>query len=68
LDAEPNYEDHPVNPWPKWNTDSGYYRDYDVRKQLYSPTPGIYNDWVLVIDNPDYRYITPGSESYYIKK
>lgn len=35
LDAEPNYEDHPVNPWPKWNTDSGYYRAYDVRKQCY---------------------------------
>ena len=35
LDAEPNYEDHTVNPWPKWNTDSGYYRAYDVRKQLY---------------------------------
>jgi len=35
LDAEPNYEDHPVNPWPKWNTDSGYFRAYDVRKQLY---------------------------------
>ncbi|HEY4205883.1 MAG TPA: DUF4038 domain-containing protein [Puia sp.] len=35
LDAEPNYEDHPVNPWPKWVTDSGYYRAYDVRKQLY---------------------------------
>jgi hypothetical protein len=35
LDGEPNYEDHPVNPWPKWNTDNGYYRDYDVRKQCY---------------------------------
>lgn len=35
LDGEPNYEDHPVNPWPKWNTDSGYYRAYDVRKQCY---------------------------------
>jgi hypothetical protein len=35
LDAEPNYEDHPVNPWPKWNPDNGYYRDYDVRKQTY---------------------------------
>ena len=35
LDAEPNYEDHPVNPWPKWNTDNGYFRAYDVRKQLY---------------------------------
>lgn len=35
LDAEPNYEDHPVNPWPRWNTENGYYRDYDVRKQCY---------------------------------
>jgi hypothetical protein len=35
LDAEPNYEDHPVNPWPKWDPATGYYREYDVRKQLY---------------------------------
>jgi hypothetical protein len=35
LDAEPNYEDHPVNPWPKWNPENGYYRDYHVRKQTY---------------------------------
>jgi hypothetical protein len=35
LDAEPNYEDHPVNPWPKWDPANGYYRAYDVRKQLY---------------------------------
>ena len=35
LDAEPNYEDHPVDPWPTWNPDSGYFRDYDVRKQMY---------------------------------
>ncbi len=35
LDGEPNYEDHPVSPWPKWNPDNGYYRDYDVRKQTY---------------------------------
>ena len=35
LDAEPNYEDHPVNPWPKWNPANGYYRAYDVRKQIY---------------------------------
>ncbi len=35
LDGEPNYEDHPVNPWPNWNSSNGYYRDYDVRKQLY---------------------------------
>jgi hypothetical protein len=35
LDGEPNYEDHPINPWPKWNPESGYFRDYDVRKQSY---------------------------------
>ncbi|MEO5979260.1 MAG: glycoside hydrolase family 140 protein [Chryseolinea sp.] len=35
LDAEPNYEDHPVHPWPTWSPDSGYFRDYDVRKQSY---------------------------------
>lgn len=35
LDAEPNYEDHPVNPWPKWDPKNGYYTDYDVRKQAY---------------------------------
>lgn len=35
LDGEPNYEDHPVSPWPKWDPANGYYRDYDVRKQLY---------------------------------
>ncbi len=35
LDGEPNYEDHPVNPWPKWDVANGYYRDYDVRKQCY---------------------------------
>jgi len=35
LDGEPNYEDHPVSPWPTWNPANGYFRDYDVRKQLY---------------------------------
>jgi len=35
LDAEPNYEDHPVNPWPTWDPKSGYFNDYDVRKQTY---------------------------------
>src|SRR5690606_25665896 len=33
--GEPCYEDHPVNPWPTWNPANGYFRDYDVRKQLY---------------------------------
>jgi hypothetical protein len=35
LDGEPNYEDHPVNPWPDWDPADGYYDDYDVRKQCY---------------------------------
>lgn len=35
LDGEPNYEDHPVSPWPVWNPENGHYRDHDVRKQLY---------------------------------
>jgi hypothetical protein len=35
LDGEPNYEDHPVNPWPTWDPKNGYYDDYDVRKQTY---------------------------------
>lgn len=35
IDGELNYEDHPVAPWPVWHVDSGYFRDYDVRKQMY---------------------------------
>ncbi len=35
LDGEPNYEDHPVAPWPTWNPANGYFRDYEVRKQTY---------------------------------
>lgn len=35
LDAEPNYEDHPVNPWPVFDPANGYFRAYDVRKQCY---------------------------------
>jgi hypothetical protein len=35
LDAEPNYEDHPVNPWPTWDPALGYFRDHDIRKQTY---------------------------------
>ncbi|NJL31352.1 MAG: DUF4038 domain-containing protein, partial [Phycisphaerales bacterium] len=35
LDAEINYEDHPINPWPVWSPRSGYFRDHDVRKQSY---------------------------------
>ena len=35
IDGEPNYEDHPVSPWPKWDPARGYFRDHDVRKQMY---------------------------------
>lgn len=35
LDLEPNYEDHPYNPWPVWDPSNGYFRDHDVRKQVY---------------------------------
>ncbi len=35
LDGEPNYEDHPVRPWPTWDPQTDYYRDHDVRKQIY---------------------------------
>jgi hypothetical protein len=35
LDLEPNYEDHPYNPWPDWDPANGYFRDDDVRKQVY---------------------------------
>lgn len=35
IDGEPCYEDHPINPWPTWDPARGYFRDYEVRKQLY---------------------------------
>jgi hypothetical protein len=35
MDIEPNYEDHPYNPWPRWDPSTGYFRDHDVRKQVY---------------------------------
>lgn len=35
LDLEPNYEDHPYNPWPQWDPATGYFRDHDARKQTY---------------------------------
>lgn len=35
LDLEPNYEDHPYNPWPSWDPATGFFDDYDVRKQAY---------------------------------
>lgn len=35
LDSEPCYEDHPIDPWRGWAPEKGYFRDYEVRKQLY---------------------------------
>jgi hypothetical protein len=36
IDAEPNYEDHPVDPYLRpWRLEYGRYNDYDVRKQAY---------------------------------
>ncbi len=35
LDAEPNYEDSPVSPWPTWDPATGFFDDLDVRKQIY---------------------------------
>ncbi|HEY9077218.1 MAG TPA: glycoside hydrolase family 140 protein [Anaerolineaceae bacterium] len=59
LDGEPNYEDHPVNPWPVWNPSNGYYRDDDVRKQLYRSvfaggcgvTYGHHSVWQMASEN-----------------
>jgi hypothetical protein len=31
LNAEPNYEDHPIN----WQSENGYFNDFDVRRQAY---------------------------------
>lgn len=36
LDAEPNYEDHPIDPFTrKWKPEYGRFSDYNVRKQGY---------------------------------
>ena len=36
IDAEPNYEDHPVDGFFRnWQPEMGRYTDYDVRKQAY---------------------------------
>ncbi|MDP9315117.1 MAG: glycoside hydrolase family 140 protein [Chloroflexota bacterium] len=36
LDGEPNYEDHPIDPFRRtWQVEFGRFRDYDVRKQAY---------------------------------
>lgn len=36
LDGEPNYEDHPIDPYlRRWQAEFGRYSDYHVRKQAY---------------------------------
>jgi hypothetical protein len=36
LDGEPNYEDHPIDPWTrKWTPEMGRFDDHAVRKQGY---------------------------------
>lgn len=36
VDGEPNYEDHPIDPWRrKWTPELGRFTDHDVRKQGY---------------------------------
>jgi len=36
LDGEPNYEDHPIDPFQrKWQAENGRYSAYDARKQAY---------------------------------
>jgi hypothetical protein len=35
MDAEPCYEDHPINPWNGWDPTKGYFRDWEVRRQIY---------------------------------
>jgi hypothetical protein len=36
IDVEPNFEDYPVNPSPRWTEQKdGYFDDYDVRRQCY---------------------------------
>lgn len=36
LDGEPNYEDHPIDPYLRpWKPNYGRYTDHDVRKQAY---------------------------------
>ncbi|MDZ4768457.1 MAG: glycoside hydrolase family 140 protein, partial [Chloroflexota bacterium] len=36
MDGEPNYEDHPINPFTRaWTDEYGRFTDHDVRKQAY---------------------------------
>jgi hypothetical protein len=73
LDGEPNYEDHPVNPWPTWDPALGYFRDYDVRKQTYRSvfagacgvTYGHQSVWQMYAPGRTLQNQPPGYEEYY---
>jgi len=72
LDSEPNYEDHPVNPWPQWDPANGFFRDYDVRKQLYRSvfaggcgvTYGHHSIWQMYAPGRVLNNQPPGYEEY----
>jgi len=73
LDGEPNYEDHPVSPWPKWDPANGFFRAYDVRKQIYRSvfaggcgvTYGHHSVWQMYAPGRKLKNQPPGYEEYY---
>ncbi len=73
LDGEPNYEDHPAKPWPAWDPQNGFYRDYDVRKQVYRSvfaggcgvTYGHHDIWQMYGPGKKLQNQPPGYEEYY---
>jgi hypothetical protein len=73
LDGEPNYEDHPVNPWPSWDPRNGFFRDHDIRKQLYRSifaggcgvTYGHHQIWQMYGPGRELKNQPPGHEQYY---
>ena len=80
VDAEPRYEDHPIN----FNSQNGYYDDFDVRQAAYwavfagafGHTYGHHSIWSMCSDPDDYFIMTwrealsrPGAKQMkYLKK
>jgi len=73
LDGEPNYEDHPVSPWPLWDPANGFFRDHDIRKQLYRSvfsggcgvTYGHHDIWQMYAPGRSLNNQPPGYEEHY---
>ncbi len=73
LDGEPNYEDHPVSPWPEWDPTNGFFRGYDIRKQLYRSafaggcggTYGHHSIWQMYAPGRQLMNQPPGYEEHY---